>query len=143
MRCRVRNESDTEAYIRAAVTVNWKKVSANEGEADYVYAIAPVEGVDYSMEWNTNKRWIKHEYSNGEVIYYQVSPVGPKVGNDYADSYPLFNNFKQLSTENQPEGYELVVEVVGSGIQSTPVEVVEEQWGVTISGGNITGVTTN
>ena len=39
-----------------------------------------------------------------------------------------------------PEGYHLSVEILASAIQSEPSSVVAEQWGVTVTDGNITGV---
>ena len=39
-----------------------------------------------------------------------------------------------------PEGYLLSVEILASAIQSEPSSVVAEQWGVTVTDGNITDV---
>jgi hypothetical protein len=44
---KIQNIGDTDAYIRAAIVVTWK----NE-ETKAVYAKKPVEGTDYSIEWN-------------------------------------------------------------------------------------------
>ena len=141
IRCRVRNESDISAYIRAAVVVNWVKTDGAGNR--HIHAIAPEEGVDYQIEFNT-QNWIKAEYPNEEVIYYAKEPVGPcsiEGGEKkYSTDYALFNNFKQISTVNQPDGYELEVEVVASGIQSVPYGVVSDKWNVTVVDGTITHV---
>lgn len=127
----VNNVGDTGAFIRAAVVVNWKKTDGS----NHYYAVAPVEGTDYEITFNDSS-WIKKDYGDGEVLYYHRSPV---MADGVTDA--LFTGFAQKSGVTAPEGYELVIEVLGSGIQSTPYSVVEEKWGVTVGDdGNISTI---
>lgn len=132
----IKNTGDTEAYIRAAVVVNWKKTDGT----NTVYADAPKAGVDYTIDFvglkENGGKWIEKTYDNGEVLYYYTSPVA--VGDTTSS---LFSGVALMDGITAPEGYTLAVEVLGSGIQSTPYGVVEEKWGAAVDGnGSITDV---
>ncbi len=140
----VRNISDTEAYIRAAVVFNWVKTDGNG--VKHVHADAPVEGTDFTILWNADDNgsgqssWIRKTYDDGEIIYYYKNTVDPKNGAQYVTD-SLFSLFKLKDGVTPPAGYELSFEVVASGIQSTPVSVVQDNWGVVLDdSGNITAV---
>ena len=138
-RAEIYNNGDVPIYVRAAIVVNWVKTDEN-GER-HVYSEAPKgadpevvskseDGTyDYSIRIN-NSSWKSRTYPNGEVIYYFLHHVG--VGENQNVTTNLFTKFKQVEGANQPEGYELEIEVVATGIQSVPVDVVEREWNVDI-----------
>lgn len=137
---KVTNTSDINSYIRAAVVVNWVKTDPDGTR--HVHSEAPIEkapleetpeNCDYTIKYNGNT-WICKEYDNGEIIYYFTKPVEPG-----KNTTNLISQFKQL--RDGPEGYELEIEIVASGIQSVPVTVVEDKWGVVLdNSGNIVSV---
>lgn len=127
---KIQNIGDTDAYIRAAIVVTWK----NE-ETKAVYAKKPVEGTDYSIEWNlTDDGWAK----GADGYYYFKKPVAPKSdcesehseGVTYCVSCTtdVLINSCAPAGNNAPDGYKLSVEIVASGIQSTPDSVVSAEW---------------
>ena len=120
----IKNTGDTEAYIRAAVIVTWKSKSGT------VWAQTP-SSTEYSIDWafddETNPTaWIK----GSDDYYYYTSPVAPGVSTG-----SLINSATQ--EVDGPVGsdgtqYYLSIEIVASGIQSTPISTVVDQWGVTV-----------
>ena len=136
MTYKIKNVGDTECYIRAAVIVNWVKTDSNG--VTHVYADKPEVDMDYNIVYNSNeeKSWIKKDYGDGEIIYYSVSPIAVN-----AHTANLISKFRELDSPDKPEGYELAIEIVATGIQSTPRYVVENEWEVTLdSNGKITAV---
>lgn len=111
---KVTNTGDTDAYIRAAVVVTWKKDGA-------IYGKVPDEGKDYRIEW-TKDGWT--EGSDG--FYYYKEPVAAKgeTGVLFTECAPVIANI--------PEGYKFHVEVIAQGVQSKPSNAVVEAWGVTV-----------
>ena len=122
----IKNTGNTDAYIRATVIVTWVN---NDGN---VYATAPQEDTDYTITLadNFGENWLTD--SNG--FYYCKAPVAPD-----SDTPLLIKECKVIEGK-APEDYHLSVEILASAIQSEPSSVVAEQWGVTVTDGNITQV---
>jgi len=119
----IQNTGDTEAYIRAAVVITWQNEDGN------VYGTKPVEGTDYRIAWNTT------DWFEKDGFYYHREPVGFKPDENLTEN--LFTDCWPVSDE-APVGYNLAVEIIGSGIQSKPANVVQDNWGVTVGNdGNI------
>jgi len=116
---RIQNTGDTEAYIRAAVVVSWQNESGNQ-----VASVAPVLGTDYTMVFSTDTndgpkdaegnytniegQWVK----NGDY-YYWTKPVAP-------GEFTGYLILEATRVAEPPVGYDLCVEILGSGIQSVP-----------------------
>lgn len=106
---KVKNTENVPAYIRVALVINWV-----DAEGNYA-AEAPVLGEDYELVINDTDWFEKGGY------YYHTEPVEP-----YDETLPLINSAKPLKKK---EGYSLSIEILGSGIQSTPKDAVKEVWG--------------
>lgn len=113
----VTNTGNVDAYIRAAVVVNWM---ADNGD---IYGLAPKETADYTLSIGAN--WQKI----GDYYYY-TTDVAPDAATDTA---VCSATLKEGVTA--PQGFSLCVEVVAEAIQAdgtngskTPVE---DAWGVT------------
>ena len=113
----VKNTGDTDAYIRAAIVVNWQNAA---GE---IYGASPVEGTDYTITFGPD--WTK----GNDGFYYYNASVAPKenTGNLIESCSPL---------GKAPEGYGLNVTILASAIQSKGVKsddttAVQDAWGVT------------
>lgn len=111
---KIQNTGDTDAWIRAAVVVTWQDEDGN------VYGQAPKEGIDYHLELPVEWDWICSIYTK---FYY------------YSDSVPAGGTTSNLieacyldEDANVPDGYYLNVEIVASGIQSNPRDVVVNEW---------------
>ena len=119
----IKNTGDTEAYIRVAVIFTLKNATTGN-----VLAISPDKlNTCYSIDWSDNfdgqnnaeQTWVKLE-SDG--FYYYKKPVQPGYLTD-----SLISSCTPISA-NIPEGYVLSVEIVASAIQSTPANVVGDNW---------------
>ena len=108
----VANTGDTEAYIRATYVVTWKN-----GANGQVYGKVPQPGVDYDITIGSD--WIH----GSDGYYYYKSPVAPG-----APTTALIVSCTAKDTA--PEGFGLNVEILGSAIQSTPANVVHDNWKV-------------
>lgn len=117
----VRNTGNINAYIRAAILVNW---IAEDGSGN-VYSKTPAAGVDYAISWG-NGAW----HLGADGFWYYADPVAPD-----ALTTNLINTATQLSTP--PEGYRLSIRILASAIQSEPANVVAQQWNVTNTNGQI------
>ncbi len=112
---RIKNTGDTDAYIRAAVVVTWKKL---EEDGTYsVYGQAPVEGTDYEMIWwNTKSDDDLHDDSwekGSDGFYYHKAVV-----EDGGSTSILFTDCKLAEDATAPVGYGLNVEIICSAIQA-------------------------
>ena len=108
----IKNTGDTDAYIRAMVTINWKN-------GDQV--LNAVAGSDYTIKWGTSSKWSQV----GEFYYYSdVLPAGdPDPATDV-----LIKEIK-VNNEAPAAGYVLHVEVIASAIQAMPDGAKAEAWG--------------
>lgn len=118
----IQNTGNTDAYIRAAIVVTWKK------DADEVYADAPVEGVDYSIDLVHENGWVMGK----DGFYYYTKAVAPcnhteGQTHDGCMTEVLINSCSPVSGK-PPEGYSLSVEIVASAIQAAPDHVVKDEW---------------
>jgi len=116
----IKNTGDTDAFIRAAIVVTWQDKQGN------VYGQKPAEG-DYTIDMG-DEGWVKG--SDGFWYYTSVVPANGSTKN-------LIDTVTCTGTAPDTN-YKLCVEILGSGIQSVPEEVVENVWGVTVENGVIT-----
>lgn len=117
---KIKNTSDIPVYIRASIIVTWKDSSGN------VYGQLPVAGTDYTISYGTG--WTRqgdYWYCNSEVA------VG-------ANTPELISSCTVKAGAAIPKDYNLSVEIIAEAIQSQPARAVQQAWGVTISGGNVT-----
>ena len=118
----IKNSGDTEAYIRAAVVVTWVNDTTKE-----VHPEKPVAGTDYHITYGGGN-W---EQAADGFWYYKV-PVAPNT--QATNVTTTFIDTCTAVDANTPEGYYLSVEILSSGIQSTPTSVVVDQWSSGVSG---------
>ncbi len=131
----IKNTSDVPVYVRAFIVVTWKDDDGN------IYPETPIDGVDYYLrlgakfyydetDSKTKNYWDFNVDENGrwdhESYLYYVNPVAPgsstSGSNLIRECYPY---------EGQtPVGYHLDVEVIAEVIQSRPLTVVRDTWGV-------------
>ena len=111
----VKNTSDIDAYLRAAIVVNWA-----DANGDNVYGIAPVEGTDYALQ--VSSEWIDGD----DGYYYYPSKVAPFEKS--ADAVEFISSYGVKDDVTASEGYSLQVEVLAQAIQALPDEAVEEAW---------------
>lgn len=122
----VTNTSNVDAYIRAAIVVNWMDSAGN------VLGTAPVEGAskDYTLYINT-ETWEKDEATE---FYYYTGRVGTS-----ESTTNLINDISE-NASNRPTGYTLSIEVIAEAIQADGVTDVDgtpayqDAWGVDILG---------
>lgn len=111
------NTGDTDAWVRAKVLISWKN---DKGE---VYGASPLLGTDYELawadadDWNDTDAWLDGD----DGYYYWNKPVAQN-----AKTGLLITSVAPKDTA--PEGYALTVEVLGSGIQTKPVDVFNAEW---------------
>lgn len=118
---KIKNNDDTEVYIRATYVVTWKDAAEN------VYPEQPQPGVDYTISLNPEQDWFNY---NG--YYYYTEPVAPRA------STGVLIDLCTPVAGRAPEGYTLSVNVLASAIQSVPAEAVGQAWGVSIAPGSVT-----
>ena len=120
---KVQNTGNTDAYIRAAIVVNWKDKDGN------IYGGAkPILNTNYTLELNMSD-WAV----GADGYYYHRIPIAP---NQFTEV--LIRECKEAENSNPPAGYSLSVEIVASAIQDAPVSTVQNQWHVTVQDGKIT-----
>lgn len=117
----IKNTSDIPVYIRASIVVTWKDYSGN------VYGQLPVADTDYTISYGT-------DWTQQGDYWYCTSPVA--VG----DTNGTLISSCTVKAGATPPGddYKLSVEIIAEAIQSQPARAVQQAWGVTISGGNVT-----
>lgn len=118
---KIKNNGDTEVYIRATYVVTWKDAAEN------VYPEQPQPGVDYTISLNPKQDWFCYK-----GYYYYTAPVAP-----LASTGVLIDLCTPVAGR-APEGYTLSVNVLASAIQSVPAEAVGQAWGVSIAPGSVT-----
>lgn len=115
---KIKNTGDTTAWIRAAVVVTWQDKDGN------VYGQAPVAGTDYTITFDLDNGWT----TGSDGFYYWTKPV-KSVDEDSENCLTgvLISECKPVANK-APEGYSLTVEIIGSGIQSKPANVFNDNW---------------
>lgn len=119
---RVQNTGNVDAFIRAAIVVNWMDDDGN------VRGIAPQSG-EYSMTVNDNNNWIYDETDGYYYYKYRVDPSG------FTDG--LVTDIRCLVTP--PAGYKLAVEVAAEAIQAdgdtddTSIAAYKHAWGTAVT----------
>ena len=112
----VTNVGDVDSYVRAMVIITWV---SEDGSA--THAESPVHNTDYAIFFSSDG-WVK----GSDGFYYYTSPLMS------GRSTPaLITSCTQL--RSAPEGYKMKVQVLASTIQSHPLSVVTEQWGVSVN----------
>ena len=135
----VTNGDGYAVYIRAAVVVTWAEFDANGNATGNVSRVVPVEGTDYTVEYNLStdgKGW----FLGSDGFYYFAAPV--ESGDSTAE---LIKKFEILATEFTDEtslieggAYKLSVEIVGQAVQAIgttdtgDVPAVTDAWGMAV-----------
>lgn len=111
-----------DVYVRAAIVVTWKNGSS-------VLPVAPVEGVDYSLEEPDPTLWFKNE---ADGFYYYLNPV---VSGHTTE--PLIGRCTVLKeAPTKLEGYTLSVDILTQTIQKLGTtdkdneSAVKDAWGI-------------
>lgn len=126
----VKNTGIVNAYIRAAIVVNWIDSDDPNGS---VMGIAPVEGTDYTLSVNSTDWW---QDSTTGYYYYRKSVAPNEVTIDLITDHGLKDGV------TAPTGYELCVEVVAEAIQADGttdagnVAAYQDAWGISDISGN-------
>ena len=102
----VKNTGNIDSYIRASVVATFV---SDDGK---VFANAPKEGTDYTVDWGTDG-WQKG--SDGFWYYTKAVAVAAAA----------------------PDGYSLNLQIFATAFQSPPAKAVEEAWDVTVENGNL------
>lgn len=112
----IHNTGNTDAFIRAAIVVNWAN---SKGD---VYGKTPVQSTDYVMELDLQNGWV----AGDDGFYYWTKPVA---ANDDASDKDLtgvlIKEVKLADGKEAPEGYALSVEILCSAVQNEPAAAVE------------------
>lgn len=135
----VKNTGDVDSYLRAKIVVTWQN---SNGE---VYPEVPILDTHYTMSNGAN--WIKV----GDYYYYNkvAAPGQPAVTKNETTEEIEFGSGvteadmliikAEVKGQAPMEGYTLHIEILGQSIQSTPVEAVQEAWGMTYTEFDDTG----
>lgn len=119
----IQNNGNIDIWIRATVVVTWQDEDGN------IYGRAPEPGTDYKITMGNG--WL----IGADGFYYW--PFRVDVGNGTG---ALISEYSYIA--NAPEGYNLVVDVVSSGLQASPSYAVEQSWTnslvqIKVDGGNV------
>ena len=109
---KIQNTGDTEAWIRAAVVITW------QDKDGHVYGQAPAETTNYTIDYGTDHDWVKGD----DGFWYYTKPVAADGSTGY-----LIDSCKPVGSA-PVDGYYLTVEIIGSGIQSKPTNVFDDEW---------------
>ena len=124
---RIKNTGNIDAYIRAAVIVNWADAQGNVSGT-------PVKDSDYTIIYNESD-W----FQGSDGYWYYTKPVAPNDG-----LTDILIKSCAPAANMAPEGYDLQVTILADGIQSVPADAVQQAWGVTVdSSGQLTAGTSN
>lgn len=116
----VTNDGTTDAFVRAAVIVNWLN-------ADGTVAAAVPAGYGYELTLNPDKTWL----TGADGYYYYPLPLAP--GQSTQGSLLTCK-----LTQPEDAQYTLSVQIIASAVQSTPEAAAEEAWSVAVEDGRIT-----
>lgn len=130
----IENSGDVSAYIRAMVVVNWIDNDESD-DKDHLYGTAPVLNINYKMTIPADSTWVQGK----DGYYYYKKPVA---AGDQTEN--LITNAKQMDSANQPDGYNLSIEIIAQTIQadgedSEGNKPVVLAWG-SEQGGSVTSV---
>lgn len=123
---KIQNTGDIDAYIRAAVIINWADANGNVyGGGTPAASTKEVTG-DYTISYNTDGSWKQI----GDYWYY-TKPVAA----DSLTEKALIESCAPVAGK-APEGYDLQVTILADGIQADGVgsngkTPMEDAWGVT------------
>lgn len=110
----VTNTGNVEAYIRAAVVVNWVDDKGN--------IVNNPEGHTYMINYSEDTDWVKG--SDGYFYYTKPVAATKATGELISSAYPTAGTT-----------YKLQIEIMAQTIQSKPTSVVAEKWDVTVTEG--------
>ena len=115
----IKNNGNIDAYIRAAVIINWADANGN-------VSATPVKDGDYVIKYDSSNTWKKI----GDYWYY-TKPVAA----DSLTEKALIESCTPVAGK-APEGYDLQVTILADGIQADGVASngktpMEDAWGVT------------
>ena len=114
----VQNTGNIDAYIRAAVVVNFV---SDDGK---VSAVTPKENVDYIVTWGATG-WRR----GTDGYWYYANAVLPEALTD-----PLIETAEAVSA---PTGFSLNIRIIATAIQSAPDAAVQDAWGITPLNGEL------
>ena len=106
----IQNTGDVPVYVRAVVVANW--VNTQDGS---ILSVEPKSGDDYTIDIDT-ENW----FMGSDGFYYYKAPLEAGTTAPQLASY--------ATPKTQKDGYELRVQLVASGIQTTPATAVETAW---------------
>lgn len=109
----IKNTGNIDAYIRAAVIINWADANGN-------VSATPVKDGDYVIKYDSSNTWKKI----GDYWYY-TKPVAA----DSLTEKALIESCTPVAGK-APEGYDLQVTILADGIQSEPLTAIKEAWHV-------------
>lgn len=123
---RVKNNGNTDAYIRVLLVFTWKDDAGN------IISNKPQEGSDYQINMGLTD-WIMQKSDAGVYFYYK-KPVAPG-----AETGVLIDSLRQIAGVTGPENgkYKLSVDILSDAVQADPPEAVAESWGVAVENGEI------
>ena len=110
---KIQNTGDIDAYIRAAIIINW-------ADGDGNVSATPVKNGDYVIKYDSSNTWKKI----GDYWYY-TKPVAA----DSLTEKALIESCTPVAGK-APEGYDLQVTILADGIQSEPLTAIKEAWHV-------------
>jgi len=123
----IENTGNVDAYIRAAIVVNWVAADGT------IYGEAPVRDTDYTLE--TDRYWLQ----DADGYYYYPDKVGAKQLT--AEEHYLIKSCTP-GADKAPDGCNLQVTILADAIQADGVSngkpVVETVWPVTVKDGALT-----
>lgn len=123
---RVKNNGNTDAYIRVMLVFTWKDDAGN------IISNKPKEDNDYWINMDLTD-WVMEKNDAGAYFYYK-KPVAPG-----AETGVLINSLRQIAGVTGPENgkYKLSVDILADAVQANPPEAVAESWGVAVENGEI------
>lgn len=106
----ITNTGDTDAYIRAAIIINWVDADGNiYGSVPDTCDYTTVKGTDWTQNTNDGYYYYNGVVSAGGTTSNLIDSISPKNG--------------------VPEGYYLQVTILSSGVQANPDDAVKAAWG--------------
>ena len=122
---KISNKGNVPIYVRAQVNIYWVDADGNQ------LWDQPVADTDYTLKQSIESSSWKQ---GADGFYYWTEPL--------AAGSQTTNLIDSLTWTDTNNGRTLVCDIAVQGIQAEPAEAVQEAWGVTITGGAVTPVTT-